>query len=77
VLQKTSKQNICAAAVILIKAMAAWQQDHGAPPSGAQQRRQFKSMIESWQRKVNGIPAIEENFQVRPALRMLLVPSKK
>jgi hypothetical protein len=53
------------AAVLLLKAMAAWRAQHGAPPATAAERRECQSLLDSWQRKVNGIPTIEENFQVR------------
>ena len=52
------------AAILLLKAMDAWQQQHGKPPCNAAERREFKASLEAMQRKVNGIPTIEDNFQV-------------
>ena len=44
-----------------------WRELYSKAPAGAIERKEFKALLESWQRKVNGIPTIEENFQVRIA----------
>lgn len=64
---------IACAALLLIKAIKTWQQQHGGPPANAQERKAFKALLDSWQRKVNGIPTIEENFQVRLLYAQLAV----
>ena len=45
------------AAVLLIKAVHEWKQKHGSKlPSGSAQRTEFKDIIKSWQRQIDGIP---------------------
>jgi hypothetical protein len=52
------------AAVLLIKAIAAWTAEHGGPPSSSAERRAFKEVIQQWRRTIDGIPVEEENFDV-------------
>ncbi|KAL3148869.1 hypothetical protein ABBQ32_001742 [Trebouxia sp. C0010 RCD-2024] len=50
-------------AVLLIKAAQAWQKQHGSKlPSSSSQRTEFKYLIKSWQRQIDGIPLEEDNF---------------
>ena len=45
------------AAVLLIKAAHLWHKQHGSSlPSSASQRSEFKDIIKSWQRQIDGIP---------------------
>lgn len=53
------------AAVLLIKAIAAWKAEHGDPPSSSAERRAFKQVIQGWRHTIDGIPVEEENFEVR------------
>ena len=48
---------LVAAAILLIKAAQQWQQQHiDKLPSSSAQRTEFKNIIKSWQRKIDGIP---------------------
>ena len=48
---------IVAAAIVLIKAAQQWQQQHNDKlPSTSAQRTEFKHIIKSWQRQIEGIP---------------------
>lgn len=50
-------QYIVAAAILLIKAAQQWQQQHNDKlPSTSAQRTEFKNIIKSWQRQIEGIP---------------------
>lgn len=49
-------------AILLIKAAQQWQQQHSKLPSSSAQRTEFKGIIKSWQRQIDGIPLEEENF---------------
>jgi NEDD8-activating enzyme E1 regulatory subunit len=50
-------------AIILIKAAKEWKANHGGKlPSTATERAEFKSLIKSWQKMVDGVPLDEENF---------------
>jgi amyloid beta precursor protein binding protein 1 len=50
-------------AIILIKAAKEWKANHGGKlPSNAAERAGFKSLIISWQKRVDGVPLDEENF---------------
>lgn len=50
-------------AILLIKAAHEWQKSHsGKLPSTSAQRSEFKNIIKSWQRQIDGIPIEEENF---------------
>ncbi|KAA6425651.1 MAG: NEDD8-activating enzyme E1 regulatory subunit-like [Trebouxia sp. A1-2] len=50
-------------AILLIKASHEWQKSHsGKLPSSSAQRSEFKNIIKSWQRQIDGIPIEEENF---------------
>lgn len=50
-------------AILLIKAAQEWQSHHdGKLPSTSAQRSDFKNIIKSWQRQIEGIPLEEENF---------------
>jgi hypothetical protein len=45
------------AAILLIKAAHEWQKSHsGKLPSSSAQRSDFKNIIKSWQRQIDGIP---------------------
>ena len=45
------------AAVLLIKAAQEWQKQHGSKlPSNSSQRTEFKDLIKSWQRQIEGVP---------------------
>ena len=45
------------AAILLIKAAHEWQKSHsGKLPSSSAQRSEFKNIIKSWQRQIEGIP---------------------
>ena len=45
------------AAVLLIKAAHEWHKRHGSQlPSTSSQRSEFKDIIKSWQRQIDGIP---------------------
>eukprot|EP00892_Ulva_mutabilis_P000800 jgi/Ulvmu1/10720/UM068_0005.1 len=49
-------------ALLLIKAVKAWRDQHGTEPSSAAERRQFKELLRGWQHTIDGIPVEEENF---------------
>jgi len=45
------------AAILLIKAAHEWQKSHsGNLPSSSTQQSEFKNIIKSWQRQIDGIP---------------------
>lgn len=51
------KENDVTAAILLIKAAHEWQNHHsGKLPSSSAQRSEFKDIIKSWQRQIDGIP---------------------
>lgn len=48
---------LLAAAILLIKAAQQWQQQHNDKlPSSSAQRTEFKNIIKSWQRQIDGVP---------------------
>ena len=45
------------AVAILLQAVAAWKGQHsGKLPSSSKEKSEFKELIKSWQRKVDGVP---------------------
>lgn len=45
------------AVAILLQAVAAWKGEHmGKLPSNSKEKAEFKELIKSWQRKVDGVP---------------------
>lgn len=51
------------AGLLLIKAAQEWKAAHGGClPRSAADRAAFKDLLRSWQRSVDGIPLMEENF---------------
>lgn len=50
-------------AVILIKAAEHWKDRHqGNLPKGSKENSEFKDLVRSWQRSIDGCPMPEENF---------------
>ena len=44
-------------AILLLKAASQWQGQHGSKlPQGSTQRSEFKQIIQSWQRSIDGVP---------------------
>lgn len=57
--------HIVAAAILLIKAAQQWQQQHNDKlPSTSAQRTEFKNIIKSWQRQIEGIPLEVPSFSL-------------
>ena len=45
------------AAILLLKAAEQWQGQHGPKlPTGSAQRVEFKKILQSWQRSLEGVP---------------------
>ncbi|KAK9831545.1 hypothetical protein WJX81_007869 [Elliptochloris bilobata] len=50
-------------AVLLIQALSAWHDAHmGRLPATAEEKTQFRTLLQSWQRSAAGVPMQEENF---------------
>ena len=51
------------AVLLLVKATSAWRATHqGQLPQTASERSEFKDLLRSWQRSIDGCPIPEENF---------------
>ncbi len=58
-LSRVSLMVVCpvAVAILLLKAASQWQSQHGSKlPQGSAQRSEFKRIIQSWQRSIDGVP---------------------
>lgn len=52
------------AGLLLVKAADVFKQGHGGSlPSTSQEREEFKNIIRSWRRTIDGCPIPEENFE--------------
>lgn len=53
----TRMKTLPSAVAILLQAVAAWKGQHmGKLPSNSKEKAEFKELIRSWQRKVDGVP---------------------